>query len=384
MGIQPTPALAFLTRKMNMDIGIMITASHNPPQYNGIKIFDRNSMAYGETSQNQIEENLKHEHYAHAEWKNIGRTQHLDETQLYSDAITHSVELGRKWHVVVDPGCGATYSLAPKILKTLGCKVTAVNSQPDGFFPARSPEPNEKSLKTVARIVKNVHAGIGFAYDGDGDRVIFIDEDGKLANPDCILAAYAAYVTKRNGAGIVVTNVEASMCIEKMVEPHGAKVLRTKVGDIYLSEAIKARNAVFGGEPCGAWIHPQFHYCPDGILSSALLLKALEDEDKNLIQMVADTPTFQTLRENIVCSNDAKSEVVQKIRDNAGKIFPSYKNLSTVDGIRISFENGWILIRASGTEPLVRLTVEGESLKTAKNIMEAGIKSVEQFVGKVK
>jgi phosphoglucosamine mutase len=156
------------------------------------------------------------------------------------------------------------------------------------------------------------------------------------------------------------------------------------VGDIYLSEAIKARNAVFGGEPCGAWIHPQFHYCPDGILSSALLLKALEDEDKNLIQMVADTPTFQTLRENIVCSNDAKSEVVQKIRDNAGKIFPSYKNLSTVDGIRISFENGWILIRASGTEPLVRLTVEGESLKTAKNIMEVGIKSVEQFVGKVK
>lgn len=384
MGIQPTPALAFVTRKMNMDIGIMITASHNPPQYNGIKIFDCYGMAYSETSQNQIEENLKHEHYAYAEWKNIGRTQHLDETQLYSDAITHSVELGKKWHVVVDPGCGATYSLAPKILKTLGCKVTAVNSQPDGFFPARSPEPNEKSLKTVARIVKNVHADIGFAYDGDGDRVIFIGEDGKLANPDCILAAYAGYVTKRNSGGIVVTNVEASMCIEKMVEPHGAKVLRTKVGDIYLSEAIKARNAVFGGEPCGAWIHPQFHYCPDGILSSALLLKALEDEDKNLIQMVADTPTFQTLRENIVCSNDAKSEVVKRIRDSVGKIFPSYKNLSTVDGIRVSFENGWILIRASGTEPLVRLTVEGESLKTAKNIMQAGIKSVEQFVGKVK
>jgi phosphoglucosamine mutase len=294
------------------------------------------------------------------------------------------VKLCGKWHVVVDSGCGATYSLAPRVLGALGCKVTALNAQPDGFFPARSPEPNEESLKSLAKTVKNLEADVGFAYDGDGDRVTFIDEKGKLANFDRVLAAYASYVTKKNGGGIVVTNVEASMCIEKMVERHGAKVLRTKVGDVYLSEVMKKENAIFGGEPCGAWIHPQFHYCPDGILSSVLLLKALEDENRNLTEMIAETPEYQTLRKNIAFSNDEKYKVVKKIGENSAKIFPKRKRLSKVDGIRISLEDGWILIRASGTEPLVRLTVEGESLKTAKNIMEKGIMLVEQFAGKVK
>jgi len=384
MGILPTPVLAFLTKKTNADVGVMITASHNPPQYNGIKVFNPDSMAYSEESQDQVEETIKHESYTLADWRNIGEIQHLDVTHLYTQKIRQSVKLCGKWHVVVDAGCGATYSLAPRVLGALGCKVTALNAQPDGFFPARSPEPNEESLKSLAKTVKNLEADVGFAYDGDGDRVTFIDEKGKLANFDRVLAAYASYVTKKNGGGIVVTNVEASMCIEKMVERHGAKVLRTKVGDVYLSEVMKKENAIFGGEPCGAWIHPQFHHCPDGILSSVLLLKALEDENRNLTEMIAETPEYQTLRKNIAFSNDEKYKVVKKIGENSTKIFPKRKRLSKVDGIRISLEDGWILIRASGTEPLVRLTVEGESLKTATNIMEEGIMLVEQFAGKVK
>jgi phosphoglucosamine mutase len=384
MGILPTPVLAFLTKKTNADAGVMITASHNPPQYNGIKVFSSDTMAYTERRQDQVEETLKHKRYKLADWRNVGQAQQTDETRSYIERIKQSVKLGRKWHVVIDSGCGATYSLAPRILGTLGCKVTALNSQPDGFFPARSPEPNGTSLKSVAKTVKDLGADLGFAYDGDGDRVTFIDDNGKLANFDHVLAAYAGYVTKKNRGGIVVTNVEASMCIESMVEPHGAKVLRTKVGDVYLSEAMKEKNAIFGGEPCGAWIHPRYHYCPDGMLSSVLLLKALEDENKDLTEMIDETPKYQTLRENIACSNDAKYEVVKKIWQNAKKTFPEYENLSKVDGIRVSLEDGWVLIRASGTEPLVRLTVEGESLKTAKSIMEKGIMLIQQFVGKVR
>jgi phosphomannomutase len=134
-----------------------------------------------------------------------------------------------------------------------------LNAQPDGWFPARSPEPNAKSLVHLAKVVKILGAEGGLAYDGVGDRVAFIDEKGSFADFDLVLAAYAAHVMKKNGGGTVVTSVETSMGVEKMVEPQGEKVARTKVGDVYISETMKKRKAIFRGEPCGAWIHPQFN-----------------------------------------------------------------------------------------------------------------------------
>ena len=384
MGILPTPVLAFLTHRMDAGVGVMITASHNPPQYNGIKIFHRDSMAYSEQNQNAIEKIIQDKRFNLKDWRDIGAAQSADQSRLYVEMIHDAVKLRKKRHLIVDSGCGATFSLAPTVLASLGCKVTALNSQPDGFFPARSPEPNEESLMPFARTVVELGADLGVAYDGDGDRVAFIDEKGNLADFDRALAAYAAYVTKEKNGGIVVTNVEASMCVEKMVEPHGGRVVRTKVGDIYLSEAIKRQNAIFGGEPCGAWIHPQFHYCPDGILSSALLLKALDEEDKKLTELISETPKYETLRKNMTCNNDAKYRVVKKIGEDFRQVFPGNTELSRVDGVRLSLEDGWILIRASGTEPVIRLTVEGESLRTAKKIMEKGVMLVEQSAGKVK
>jgi phosphoglucosamine mutase len=384
MGILPTPVLAFLTHRLNADVGVMVTASHNPPQYNGIKIFHSDSMAYGEQSQNAIEKTIQDKRFNLTDWRNIGETQSADESRLYVEMIQDAVKLGKKRHLIVDSGCGATFSLAPTVLASLGCKVTALNSQPDGFFPARSPEPNEESLTPFARTVVQLGADLGVAYDGDGDRVAFIDEEGNMADFDRAMAAYAAHVTKQKNGGIIVTNVEASMCVEKMVEPYGGKVLRTRVGDIYISEAIKKHNAIFGGEPCGAWIHPQFHYCPDGILSSALLLKALDEEEKKLTELISETPRYETLRKNMPCNDEAKYRVVKKISEDFGQVFPRNTELSKVDGVRLSLADGWILIRASGTEPVIRLTVEGESLKTAKKIMEKGVMLVELSAGKVK
>lgn len=382
LGIAPTPVLAYLTKKLNADAGVMITASHNPPQYNGIKIFNNKGFAYNEKSQNEIEKIVKNENFKLAHWKNIGETSFIDETYLYIEMIRRNVNLHRKWHIILDTGCGAACYMAPKLFKDLGCKVTAINAQPDGFFPGRSPEPNNESLKPLARIVNDLGADVGIGYDGDGDRVAFVDEKGCFVDFDRILAAYAAYVIKVNSGGSVVTNVEASMGVEKMVEAFDGEVVRTKVGDVYVAEAMKQSNAVFGGEPCGAWIHPQFHYCPDGILSSVLLLKALEDENKNLSEFVSETLKCKVLRENVKCENEIKYEIMKKIEDEIKSIFPTYGELSTVDGVRLSFESGWILVRASGTEPLIRLTVEGESLKTAKEIMEKGVKLVKGTLGK--
>lgn len=373
LGIVPTPVLAYLTKRLGADAGVMITASHNPPPYNGIKIFDGEGLAYNEKSQNEIERIVKNENFKLADWRNIGDASFLDENHLYVEMISKSVKLDRKWYIVLDLGCGATCYLAPALLRRLGCKVTTINAQPDGFFPARSPEPNTESLRPLAKIVQDLGADAGIAYDGDGDRVAFVDEGGRFVDFDRILAAYSAYVIKKNSDGTIVTNVEASMCVEKMVEAYGGKVIRTKVGDVYVAEAMRLHGAVFGGEPCGAWIHPRFHYCPDGILSSVLLLKALEDENKKLSEFISETPQYEILRENVACENETKHKVMEKVERDIKSVFPAYRQLSTVDGVRLTLQEGWILVRASGTEPLIRLTVEGESLKASKEIMEKGV-----------
>jgi phosphoglucosamine mutase len=380
LGTVPTPVLAYLTREMNAEAGVMITASHNPPQYNGFKIFNNDSMAYDENRQDKVESIIGRKSVDLASWQGVGKVKFSDESRTYAGMVEKKVKLRKRWNVVVDSGCGATYSLAPLILRNLKCKVTALNAQPDGHFPSRSSEPNAESLVPLSRVVQELGAEVGLAYDGDGDRVAFIDERGDFSDFDRVLAAYAGYIAEQRKHSVVVTNVEASMCVEKMVEAHGGRVVRTKVGDVYLSEAIKRRGAVFGGEPCGAWIHPQFHFCADGILSSVLLLKALEYRESKLSEFVAETPEYPTLRENVACKSESKYDIVEKAGEGLKSIFPLYKDLSRVDGVRLSLESGWILVRASGTEPLIRLTAEGESLRAAKEIMDESIKLIKESI----
>ena len=384
LGVVPTPVLAYLTKTLDADVGVMITASHNPPQYNGIKIFDGGGTAYNEEKQNEIERIMKNERFKLVDWRNVGEALFINESHHYTEMVQKTVKLYKKWQIIVDPGCGAACYIAPSIFKNFGCKATAINAQPDGFFPSRSPEPNPESLQSLAKIVRKLNAEVGIAYDGDGDRVAFVDEKGNFVNFDRVLAAYAAHMTKKAHGKTVATNVEASMCVEKMVEAEGARVVRTRVGDVYVAEAIKQLEAVFGGEPCGAWIHPQCHYCPDGILSSVLLLKALEDEDKSLSEFVSEVPQYPTLRENVACKDEVKHKVVEEVEDGLRSVFPRFNHVSTVDGVRLALEDGWILVRASGTEPVLRLTVEGESLKKAREIMEKGMMLVKKLIGEVK
>jgi phosphoglucosamine mutase len=372
VGVMPTPILAYATMRLNADIGFMLTASHNPPQYNGLKIFGGDSLSYTDESQRSVEKIVADCSFVRADWHEIGAVTHVDVSHFYFEMVRGAVSLRKRWHVVVDPGCGATFEVGPALLKAVGCRVTALNAQPDGFFPARRSEPTAESLTDLGHVVKAVGADVGIAFYGDGDRVAFVDEAGSFVDLDRSLAAYAAFCLKRAGGGIVVTNVEASMSVETMAARFGGKVVRTRVGDVYVSEAIKRYDAIFGGEPCGAWVHPRSHYCPDGPFSAVLILKALEEEDKSLREFVAEVPEYVTLRENLVCRNDLKHEAIANVEKAARSVFPDYTDLSTVDGIRLALKNSWLLIRASGTEPLIRLTVEGQSLKAAKDILSKG------------
>jgi phosphoglucosamine mutase len=369
VGVVPTPVLAYLTKRLQADVGFILTASHNPPEYNGIKIFDRDSLSYTDEKQSQVENFVISEGFKTVDWQDIGQISYVDGTSLYIEMVRKAAALRKRWRVVVDPGCGATFNVGPAVLKATGCCVTAINSQADGFFPARSSEPTSESLKDLAKVVKALKADVGIAFDGDGDRVAFIDADGCFVDFDRLLAAYAAFSIDRAGGGTVVTNVEASMCVEKMAETVNGKVVRTKVGDVYLSKAIQSLDAVFGGEPCGAWIHPRFHNCPDGPLSAVLLLEALEKEATTLAEFVAGVPEYVTLRENIPCMNELKYALMAKINNTIKSVFPNHTDFSTIDGVRLALANGWLLIRASGTEPLIRLTVEGETLQVANEIL---------------
>jgi len=369
-GVVPTPVCAYAVKRFNADIGFMITASHNPPEYNGIKVFNNNCTSYTIPDQEAVEKIISQKTFMFSGWQELGKVTPIDAEDAYLELVLGKITLKKQWHIIVDPGCGATFKFAPKLLTALGCKVTTINSQPDGFFPARKSEPTVDSLQSLSKIVKALQADLGVAFDGDGDRVAFVDQKGLFIDLDNSLAAYSAYVLKHHISGTVVTTVEASMCIETLARKYNGHVTRTPVGDIYISESVNHLGAVFGGEPCGAWVHPQMHLCPDGPLSAALLLLALEKENKSLSEFVSEVPKYSTERKKFQCSNEIKHELIMKLGYTFKNAFSDYTGFSTVDGIRLALKNGWLLVRASGTEPLIRLTVEGESEEVAKDITQ--------------
>lgn len=382
LGLIPTPLLAYATRQLRANAGIMITASHNPPQYNGIKLFNKDTMAYMQGQQNKIEQLMRKQQFIRQTFRKIGTTNNIDAAQPYIDTLKE-IPIQKRWRIILDPGNGAACQIAPKVFQALGCKVTTINAQPDGHFPARSPEPDEESLTELRAMVKQLKADAGFAYDGDGDRMVAITEKGEFAHLDQTLTAYAAYTVKRNRGGTIITTVEASMCMEQKVQQHGGRVLRTRVGDVAVAEEIKKRKAVFGGEPCGAWIHPKIHYCPDGILSSVLLLEALESEDKPLSAFIADVPLYPEKKNSIRCPDQAKAAVMQRIKAMLPVFFQGINELNDIDGIRLSLAKGWVLIRASGTEPLIRVKVEAENTSEVRKIMEKSMNVVQRVTREI-
>jgi len=383
LGLVPTPVLAYATRQLKASAGVMITASHNPPEYNGIKLFNANTMAYTQRQQDKIERLIKRQQFTRQTYQKIGTVATTDATQHYIEALQKHMALQKKWRVILDPGNGATCHIAPRVFQALGCKVTTINAQPDGHFPSRSPEPDAESLVELCRMVKQLNVDAGFAYDGDGDRMVAVTEEGKFADFDQTLAAYAAHTVKENKGGTIITTVEASMCMEKTVQQHRGKVYRTKVGDVAVAEEIKKQKAVFGGEPCGAWIHPRVNYCPDGVLSSVLLLKALENEGKTLSEFVAEAPHYPVKKKDVECQNKAKAKVMQKITEILPSAFPNAVGITDIDGIRLTSAKGWVLVRASGTEPLIRIKVEAETEQEAEKMMEKCINHVRKVIREV-
>lgn len=367
LGILPTPAIALLTGKLKADSGVSLTASHNPPQYNGIKLFNSRGMAYTTEEQMKLEEIIAGKEFKTSEWNAIGSIEPVDMRWRYIDTILDKVKPHQVDGIVCDLFNGSTCTLAPRLFEEAGVEATIINGQPDGHFPSGDPEPTPINLMRLAVMVKRLNADIGFAFDGDGDRMMAVDEKGRIPSQDALLAAYSRHMVEKRGGGLVVTHIGASMSIDEAVSDAGGAVLRTRVGDVGIAEEVVRRQAIFGGEPVGAWIHPDVHLCPDGLLSALKLLEALEG--RTLSEFMEGINEYPILSMKLECREGEKDEVIRRIHSSYPEALGEAESITTIDGLRLDFEDRWVLIRPSGTEPAIRITVEAKELEAARDLL---------------
>ncbi len=383
VGIVPTPVTAWMIRETHSDGGVMITASHNPPEYNGLKIFNSEGMSLTIKEQLATEKVLEEEYYRWADWSSIGLVDKVDAINPYVEMLDESLNIERERKVALDCFCGATSTLAPEALRGFPLESKIINAVPDGSFPAGNPEPNRINLMRLGRYMKAIDCAIGFGFDGDGDRMMTVGSNGVMVNPDKALAAYAGYVVEKNGGGSVVTHVGASMSIEDAVENSGGNVIRTPVGDAFITEEMRKNNAVFGGEPVGAWVFPEHHMCPAGVLGALKILEALEETEATIEEFISDTPEYPLDRVKIECREKNKEIAMKKISEQYQDVYRDVDSVILVDGVRFEMEKGWVLIRPSGTEPVIRLTVEGKTSGDVEDIMERGQVLVKKVLGEL-
>lgn len=374
-GCVTTPTLALCARERKC-IGAMITASHNPAEYNGIKLWQDTGMAFTPGLESRIEGMIERGEYRKAGWKEIGAVRSADCAQGHMKLISGFAKTTKNITVVVDCANGPASGLTPYALAKAGCKVHTINANPDGFFPGRDPEPNEESLKGLAYAVKATGADLGIAHDGDADRVAAVDEKGNYVPGDKLLAlACESYLQEKKGT--VVTTVDAGMVVEETVGKNGGKLALTRVGDVAVAEEMLKKKAIFGGEPCGAWIHPKAHMAPDGPLSAAFLAAIASEEP--LGSRLKGMKDYTIVREKVQCDNEQKLAILEKFAKKARELEPA--RVSRIDGFLAYIGEVRLLVRPSGTEPAIRIRAEGKSGPKTKRAAEESRKMVEELCG---
>ncbi len=380
LGLAPSPVTAWMVPETGSDAGVEITASHNPPRYNGLKVFNGDGVSLTLEEQLNLEKVLEEEAYRLAPWSHVGAVEEVDAIEHYVDALAEALDVMWGGKVACDLFSGATCVTAPTAFMELGVQAEFINAVPDGRFPAGDPEPNAETLQRLNGYMRARGASIGFGFDGDGDRMMPVGAGG-VADPDRVLAAIAGYAVERSGGGVAVTHVGASMCVDDAVEEAGGTVVRTPVGDAHVTEAVARHGAVFGGEPVGAWVFPDVHMCPDGVLSALKLLEALGEKDATLEEFMEPVPSYPIGRAKLECPDHLKEKVMEAVTEGYMDCINDVQEVSTVDGLRLELETGWALIRASGTEPLIRVTVEGRTREDVEALMEKSKSLVKKVLG---
>ncbi|WP_048143490.1 phosphoglucosamine mutase [Methanosarcina horonobensis] len=373
VGTIPTPSILYYVRDF-ADAGIIVTASHNPREYNGIKFIAGDGSEFSREGEKDIEEIFHSGKYAIAPWEKTGsfRTD-PGANEYYIRNIINSVNAeavrSRRFKVVADTGCGAGSLTLPFLLRELGCQVLTLEAQPDGTFPWRNPEPLPESLTELTNLVKMTGADMGVAHDGDADRVVFVDENGQFINDEVLLAMMAKYVVERE-KGPLVTSVGSSQRMVDIAKEAGVELYWTAVGSINVARKMMEVDAVFGGEGNGGLIFPKHQYCRDGAMGCAKILEILAG-GKKLSDLEKSVPHYFNEKTKVPAKNTYTT--MEIVRTEASKL--GHK-MDTTDGVKIWYDDGWVLMRPSGTEPIFRIFAEAKSQTRAKELMREGLSMV--------
>lgn len=381
LGILPSPGLQHYVRESRCDSGIIVTASHNPGPYNGIKFVDGDGVEYDEERLEEMEEIFFEEAFSSANWDSVGEVQEVDHTPDYVRHIQALVDTqtiaDADLTVVVDPGNGAGYRATPRLMREIGCRVITLNANPDGTFPARDPEPLPENLHGLADAVVSLEADLGIAHDGDADRATFVDENGDTLPGERSLALLLAKELRDKGPGKIVTPVSSGFTVTETLEREGAEIIWTPVGSTKVARKMLATpGTIGGGEENGGVIYTDWVYCRDGAVTAARMAELIAERG-SLSGLVEELPNFYTVKTKVECPEELKEQVMKDIATEVKKISD---DVTTIDGVKAFLGDAWVLIRPSGTEPIIRVFTEAPTQDEADELAERGLDIAERAV----
>ena len=365
-GLVPTPCLEYATKKLGYDGGLMITASHNPPQYNGIKPVASDGVEISREDERKIEQIFDEKNWIKA--STFGKS--FEETNVistYIDGIISLIDIdsikAKKFKVCLDLGNGAQAVTAKKLCENLGCDVHAINEEINGDFPGRGSEPTPQNLDELSKLVVDTNSNLGIAFDGDGDRSIFCDETGKILTGDSSALLLCDYLLQQYPNSQVVTCLNSGNIIENIVEKTNSRVVRTKVGSVEVSRRMVNDDALVGYEENGGFMFGNHNHVRDGAMTLALMLDLLSKSQLDLSQNIKNLPPSFTTKTKIECSLE-KSKIV------ISELLKEFPDSNTSDGIKIQVDkDNWVMIRPSGTEPIIRIYGESNSQQNLDSLI---------------
>jgi len=358
VGISPVPSILIKTNRTDAIGAIAITASHNPVEWNALKFVGRGGLFLNRYEAQELLDIYHQSEFSLVEadaYKPI--TKDDDPVKEHFAALLHYLDVeairGRNFKVVFDSCNGAGSVFTPRFLEVLGCRVVGINNVPDGLFP-RNPEPKAENISDLCDAVKAEKADIGFAQDADADRLAIVDEEGRAIGEELTVAIAVKHVLSRE-RGPVVVNLSTTAIVDRIAAEFDCPVIRTRIGEVNVAEAMAANRAVIGGEGNGGVMVPAIHPCRDSFVGMGIVLQCLAEKRKTVSELVAELPRLVMVKKNVECSTEVAHSTMTVLR----KRHTGEGEIDTRDGLKITYPDGsWIHIRPSNTEPVVRLTTE--------------------------
>jgi phosphomannomutase/phosphoglucomutase len=363
IGMVPTPVTYFAAYHLGCGSAVMLTGSHNPPDYNGIKMVIAGSTLAGEAIQ-ELRRRIESGRVA----KGAGRIEHREIADAYLERVVGDVKLARPMKIAIDCGNGVTGDIAPRLFRQLGCEVTALYSEIDGRFPNHHPDPSQpKNLADLVALLADSDAELGLAFDGDGDRLGVVTKDGKIIYPDRQLMLYAKDVLARNPGATIIYDVKCTRLLEPWIESHGGVPLIWKTGHSFVKAKLKETGAPLAGEMSGhTFFKERWYGFDDALYVGARLLEIVsrERDPSALLNALPDSPSTPEL--NWKLSEGEPHALIEKLQASAP--FPNAERILAIDGVRAEYADGFGLARASNTTPVIVLRFEADTAQALERI----------------